>query len=176
MISKFGMLTEDVRIQVGSRSYHNLEHYTPNCRYSPSIYGTFNSFIPDFFTYDKAGKPVAAKFMPAFAGIGVAPGTAGVGNATRRINIPISRIREEISELEKALYQAIDDNSNVTTIDEGLIQLRINEPAYRIRELIKQRRAFLRMYVDKSEYDLSSTIKMSKFDKEIKPYKNTFNY
>ncbi len=148
MITKEGMRSEDLRIRVGSRNYHNLDHYAPNCIYRPSIYGGFNSFIPDFFTHDKSGKPTIAKFMPAFAGL---------GNATRRISIPISRMREEISELEKALYQAIDNNSNVTTIGEGLIQLRINMQAYRIRELIKQRRDFLRMYVDESEYKLSST-------------------
>ena len=139
MLSKEGMLAEDVRIQVGNRSYHNLDHYSPNCRFTgPSIYGAFNSFTPDVFEYE-SGKPAVAKFMPAFA---------GVENATKRIRIPISRMREEISDLEDALWKAVDDESNVRVIGEGNIQLRVNEQAEKIRELIKQRKDFLRMYVD----------------------------
>ena len=139
MLSKEGMLAEDVRIQVGSRSYHNLGHYSPNCRFTgPSIYGAFNSFTPDVFEYE-SGKPVVAKFMPAFA---------GVENATKRIRIPISRMREEISDLEDVLWKAVDDESNVRVIGEGNIQLRVNEQVERIRELIKQRKDFLEMYVD----------------------------
>ena len=140
MLTKKGMLAEDVKIQVGSRSYHNLAHYSPNCRYAgPSIYGAFNSFTPDIFENSESDEPIIAKFMPAFA---------GVGDARRRIRIPISRMREEISELEDALLGAIDNASNVRTIGEGRFQFRINEQAERIKELIKQRKDFLSMYID----------------------------
>lgn len=141
MLTKNGMLTEDVRIQVGNRSYHNLAHYSPNCRYTgPSIYGAFNSFTPDIFEYDKSGKSSVAKFMPTFA---------GVGRAKRRIRIPIPKLREEVSELERALWKALENESNVRTIgEEGQIQLRVNEPAVRIRELLEQRQDFLHFYVD----------------------------
>ena len=141
MLSKEGMLAEDVRIQVGSRSYHNLDHYSPNwVSTGPSIYGAFNSFRPDTFEYDESGEPIVAKFRE--------PIVRGIGKGTRRIRIPISRMREEISDLEDALWKAVDDESNVRVIGEGNIQLRVNEQAERIRELINQRKDFLKMYVD----------------------------
>ena len=157
MLTKQGMLSEDVRIQVGNRSYHNLAHYSPNVKFTgPSIYGAFNSFTPEIFQYDESGKPDVAKFMPAFA---------GVGNATRRIKIPISRMREEISELERELSKSEFDPSNFVLYEEkdqtieigGEVfinkgySFRINEQAERISELIKQRRDFLDMYVDVRE-------------------------
>lgn len=140
MLTKEGMLVEDVKIQIGNRSYHNLSHYSPNAKLTrPSIYGAFNSFTPDFFEYDESGEPVIAKFMPAFA---------GVGRATRRVRIPISKLREEVSELERALCKSLEDESNVRTFGEGSIQLRVNEQAERIRELIKQRNDYLHFYLD----------------------------
>ena len=140
MLSKEGLLAEDVKIQVGNRSYHNLAHYSPNCRFTgPSIYGAFNSFTPDFFEYDESDEPVVAKFMPAFA---------GVGRATRRIRIPISKLREEVSKLERVLWKVLEDESNVRTIGEGQIQLRVNEQADRIRGLIKQRKDYLHFNLD----------------------------
>lgn len=140
MLSKQGMLAEDVRIQVGNRSYHNLAHYSPNCRFTgPSIYGAFNSFTPDIFQCDKTGEPTVAKFMPAFA---------GVGNATRKIRISISRMREEISELEDELWKAVDDESKGTVIGEGRFRFRVNEQTERIKGLFKQRKDFLDMYID----------------------------
>lgn len=141
MLTKEGMLAEDVRIQVGNRSYHNLDHYSPNwISTGPSIYGAFNSFRPDTFEYNESGKPIVAKFRE--------PLVLGTGKGTKRIRIPISRMREEISELEDALRDTIDDESNVTTIGEGRFQFRVNEQAERIRGLIKQRKDFLDMYVD----------------------------
>ncbi len=160
MLSKKGMLAEDLRIQIGSRSYHNLAHYSPNCRFTgPSIYGAFNSFTSDVFEYE-SGKPAVAKFMPAFAGL---------GNATKRIRIPISRMRKEISDLEDALWKAVDDESNVKVvrvIGEGNIQLRVNEQAERIKELIKQRKDFLKMYVDmpRELEQHYAGIKLTKYD------------
>ena len=135
------MLIEDVRIKVGNRSYHNLEHYSPNwISTGPSIYGAFNSFRPDIFENDESGEPVVAKFRE--------PIVTGTGKGTKRIKIPISRMREEVSELEDALREAVDDESNINIVGEGKYQFRVNEQAERIRGLIKQRRDFLKMYID----------------------------
>ena len=140
MLTKQGLLTEDIRIQVGNRIYHNLDHYSPNCvSTGQSIYGAFNSFRPDTFEYDNSGEPIVAKFRE--------PIVRGTGNGTKRIIIPITRMREEVSELESELLKS-DDKSNVAVIGEGRFQLKVNEFAERIRGLIKQRRDFLSMYID----------------------------
>ena len=76
------------------------------------------------------------------------PAFAGVGRATRRIRIPISKLREEVSKLERALWKVLEDESNVRTIGEGQIQLRVNEQADRIRGLIKQRKDYLHFNLD----------------------------
>lgn len=134
------MLDEDVRIQVGCKKYYDLDHYTPNYKYTgPSIYGAFNSFTPDIFEKNESGVPIVAKFMPVIA---------GVGNAIRRIRIPVARMREEIRELEDLFWKVIDDESKVTVIGEGTYIFKVNEQAEKIKRLIKQRKDFLNFYVD----------------------------
>lgn len=142
MITKHEMLAEDLKIRVGNRNYHNLDHYSPNwVSRGPSIYGAFNSFRSDALEYDESGKPTVAKFGPTIV--------AGVGAAKRRIKIPISRIREEINELETELWKALEDESNVTVIGEGKYKFRVNKQVDRVRGLIRQRKDFLHIHVDR---------------------------
>lgn len=140
---KFGLRDEGLRIMIGGRAYDNLDQYSTGWKSTgPSIYGAFNSFIPDTFEYNRSGEPLVANFDP--------PLVLGTGKATKRIRIPIPQLREEVSELEKALTDAPRDQKykKIFRNTEKKHFIHGDEHTERIRCLWKQRTSFLRYSVD----------------------------